>query len=249
MARYPKAMWNPSPNMTTGGMLDWHLFAFHIEQGTEAGTISWFSQGRSQVSAHFSIGKDGAVHQHVDTKDKAWAEANGNPHTISCEFEGMSGDSLSPAQLASAGALLAWCHTVHGVVLVVTDNPLGKGVIGHSLGGVAWGNHPNCPGYPILGQRQKVVDRALALTAPVSLPKPLAGASGTPTNPTWFHRILSLRSPFMSGSDVTRAQTRLGTRADGLFGPDTRNQVVSFQHRHGLTPDGVIGPLTARKLG
>ena len=249
MARYPKAMWNPSPNITVGGMLDWHLFALHVEQGTEVGTISWFNQGRSQVSAHFSIGKDGAVHQHVDTKDKAWAECNGNPHTISCEFEGVSGDSLSPAQLASAGALLAWCHEVHGVTLVVTDDPNGRGVIGHSLGGAAWGGHDGCPGYPILGQRQKIVNLAWSHLPPVSVPKPISGAQGAPGNPLWFHRILSLQSPYLLGSDVTAAQSRIGTRADGVFGPDTRDQVVAFQRRHGLTPDGVIGPLTARKLG
>lgn len=36
---------------------------------------------------------------------------------------------------------------------------------------------------------------------------------------------------------------------DGDFGPATRRQVVAFQADHGLTPDGLVGPLTDRTLG
>ena len=58
----------------------------------------------------------------------------------------------------------------------------------------------------------------------------------------------------MSGSDVAEVQSVLnragfsaGT-ADGVFGPRTREAVIRFQRRFGLTPDGVIGPATWRVL-
>jgi hypothetical protein len=36
---------------------------------------------------------------------------------------------------------------------------------------------------------------------------------------------------------------------DGIFGPGTHSAVVAFQARHGLTPDGVVGPRTRAALG
>src|SRR3954452_21466714 len=36
---------------------------------------------------------------------------------------------------------------------------------------------------------------------------------------------------------------------DGLIGATTTAAVVRFQRRHGLTPDGVVGPKTRRAFG
>jgi N-acetylmuramoyl-L-alanine amidase len=54
---------------------------------------------------------------------------------------------------------------------------------------------------------------------------------------------------------VTELQRRLkqwgyyrGT-VDGVYGAMTRNAVMDFQSRNGLTPDGVVGPATANALG
>lgn len=57
------------------------------------------------------------------------------------------------------------------------------------------------------------------------------------------------------GSDVTKVQKRLiqygymsGT-ADGRYGEKTRNAVILFQKRNGLTADGRVGARTAAALG
>lgn len=46
------------------------------------------------------------------------------------------------------------------------------------------------------------------------------------------------------GDLVRHAQSLLGVAADGIFGRTTDAGTRSFQRRHGLKPDGIIGPRT-----
>lgn len=48
---------------------------------------------------------------------------------------------------------------------------------------------------------------------------------------------------------VKTVQSRLRIAADGQFGPQTKRAVIAFQKAHGLTSDGVVGPVTWRALG
>ena len=58
-----------------------------------------------------------------------------------------------------------------------------------------------------------------------------------------------------SGSDVTKVQNRLiqygymTGSADGKYGEQTRDAVIWFQKRNGLTADGRVGSATAAALG
>ncbi len=66
-------------------------------------------------------------------------------------------------------------------------------------------------------------------------------------------RLLRLRDPFMQGEDVREVQVALAAAgiavdADGVFGPDTRAAVVTFQQDHQLTPDGIVGSATRSAL-
>lgn len=51
------------------------------------------------------------------------------------------------------------------------------------------------------------------------------------------------------GSDVKELQKRVGTKADGIFGNNTKNAVKKFQKANKLIQDGVVGKNTAHKLG
>lgn len=69
-----------------------------------------------------------------------------------------------------------------------------------------------------------------------------------------LERNLDFRLPLIQGEDVRTAQlalVRAGALrgdADGVYGPATRDAVVSYQRRERLAADGVVGPLTWTRL-
>jgi hypothetical protein len=48
--------------------------------------------------------------------------------------------------------------------------------------------------------------------------------------------------------NIEAVQNALQQHADGVFGPQTREQVVSFQRQHGLLVDGIVGPQTRNAM-
>lgn len=50
------------------------------------------------------------------------------------------------------------------------------------------------------------------------------------------------------GQQVKGAQQKLGIKADGQFGVQTRQAVMNYQRKHNLVVDGVIGSQTAASL-
>jgi hypothetical protein len=129
----------------------------HVEVGTEAGTDGWFHNPSAKASAHFGVAKDGTLHQWVDTADKAWAEAAGNPYWLSVETEGYPNEPLTAAQIQTSARLLAWAAGAHHFPIQVTDSVTGYGFGVHSMGGDAWGGHTGCPGALRAAQRPEIV--------------------------------------------------------------------------------------------
>ena len=50
------------------------------------------------------------------------------------------------------------------------------------------------------------------------------------------------------GDNVKKLQTKLGTTADGAFGPGTEKLVKEWQTKNGLTADGIVGDGTWKKM-
>ena len=67
--------------------------------------------------------------------------------------------------------------------------------------------------------------------------------------------IAKLQSVDAATADIKEVQTRLKKwgyytgAVDGVNGPKTIAAVKAFQRKYGLTADGVVGPLTAAKMG
>jgi N-acetylmuramoyl-L-alanine amidase len=94
---YPGAIWNPADpsNYTDSsrGAGDITAVVIHTTQGSYAGTISWFQNPDSDVSAHYVIrSSDGEITQMVDDADVAWHARDGNSYSIGIEHEGFVDD-------------------------------------------------------------------------------------------------------------------------------------------------------------
>jgi hypothetical protein len=165
--RCPDAEWRPlgrdsqgQPiNHSPGGMLEHLGLVVHIMEGTLDGTDGWFRNPKAQASAHFGVGKGGLTYQWVDTDDKAWAQAGGNPSWVSVEMEGHAGDLLTALQMVAVAKLYAWGQKLYGWPQRPTDSPALGGLGWHGMGGTVWGGHVGCPGDPIKAQRMAILGR------------------------------------------------------------------------------------------
>ncbi len=229
MARYSGAQWRPiSVNYSAVGIAP-RFLVVHGTQGSLSGTDSWFRNPAASASAHFGIGKTGVIYQWVDTAYKAWHATAANSIAIGAEMEMYQGEALTAAQVEALARLFAWVHQAHPVVpLRRASGPSDAGLIGHSEGGTAWGDHAD-PGAPVYAQFAQIVARAAGQPVPAD-PYPTLSQGAT-------------------GPAVVTLQTRLNTHGaklvvDGDFGPATLAAVKAFQKSHGLVVDGVVGPLT-----
>lgn len=167
--RCPFATWRGTvPNRTTGGEGPTMGLVLHHQQGTEAGTDSWFHNPRALASAHFGAPRAGGLDQWVDTADAAWAEAAGNPRWLSLELEGYATEAMTAAQVAWAGRLYSWGAAQFGWPNLVTDNMNHGGLAWHGMGGAAWGGHYDCPGPLTVAQRPAVLRLAFPLVPPAA---------------------------------------------------------------------------------
>ncbi|MBE9128541.1 MULTISPECIES: N-acetylmuramoyl-L-alanine amidase [unclassified Coleofasciculus] len=74
---------------------------------------------------------------------------------------------------------------------------------------------------------------------------------GGPTTWQVIDQILAmpvLRENHASGSIVKYLQRRVGSEADGIFGPGTAAAVQRFQQQQGITVDGIVGAQSWAKL-
>jgi N-acetyl-anhydromuramyl-L-alanine amidase AmpD len=160
MPRFPKAHWaGPIPNESHGRIqLPILGLILHVEEGTEAGTNSWFHNPKAEASAHFGNPTKGPLDQWVDTHDEAWAEMAGNSRWVSVEHEGTG--AISHNQIENDAQLFAWLHRTENCRLVITNRTSRGGLGWHGMGGAAWGGHRACPGDRIKAARPLIIARA-----------------------------------------------------------------------------------------
>lgn len=98
-----------SPNHSSrNGMPIRRIIMHYTTSRNVNGTIAWFSNPASRVSAHYVIGRDGSIFQMVRDSDKAWHAKNANADSIGIEHSAAQGDQMTAEQELSSIALVRW---------------------------------------------------------------------------------------------------------------------------------------------
>lgn len=164
-ADYPGASWSPadSTNQSTSNRpttFPIRYVIIHVTEGSFAGSVSWFQNPTSNVSAHFVIrSSDGFITQMVRLKDIAWHAGNSmvNNRSVGIEHEARTTISASnpnpnvwftDAMYRASADLTRWLTTQYGIPRTYNAsqtptsdvNLMPPGILGHkqvSLGGTA----------------------------------------------------------------------------------------------------------------
>jgi hypothetical protein len=270
----PLLKYVPSPNYSLRGGAAVRLFVVHDCEGSYAGSVGWFAQVRSQVSAHLVLRKDGLeATQCVPMDRKAWHACAANPYSDSLELEGFEKDGFSDAELDAAAAIVAWGLHRRGLPCRWAEHGEGAGFCSHYDLGPAGGGH-----FDITTDRNvwlafaARVEAAYVAFSAALLPDwalddlpPLHAVSVPPAAPIGWTPSGTIRkeSGELPGApplgSILWTQEKLVAlkipvalspefRCDGLNGPQTHLAIVAFQSAHGLYIDGVAGPKTLAAL-
>lgn len=189
--------------------------------------------GWADIGYNFLIDKTGRIFE-----GRGWSKVGAHVHGHNTANIGVCviGDYSNKVPSSAVHAALDWLYA---------EANRRKGaklkVYGHrQLGSTA------CPGT----QFYNVLKAWLSDTTPPSNPKP-------PTSPNqgWTEKLMNELPELSEGSAglyVNRHQALLniagaGLREDGKFGPVTKRKTREFQTKHGLVPDGIVGPKTWSK--
>lgn len=141
-----------SPYHSSRNNGDINAIVLHYTTGsTTEGTLSWFESNPRSVSAHYVIGRDGAIYQMVDDSERANHCVGANRHSIGIEHVATAGQQLSPRQEESSIALIRWLVAQYEIPL--------ERIQGHRYADDYTGAGTDCP-HSLFGARteQAVTD-------------------------------------------------------------------------------------------
>ncbi|MGH9722685.1 MAG: N-acetylmuramoyl-L-alanine amidase [Bryobacteraceae bacterium] len=152
----------------------------HIVVGSQTSCDATFADPNSKVSAHYSVGRDGEIHQYVDEQDAAFHAGkvdrpaaslvisrpgvNPNFYTIGIEHEGKPDDEWTDAMYAASSELIR-------EVAMRRQVPIDRE---HIIPHREIRKSKTCPGFKV------DLDKLIALAAGGPAPAPPTNGVGTP---------------------------------------------------------------------
>jgi N-acetyl-anhydromuramyl-L-alanine amidase AmpD len=131
----PPTIWSRSPNFSSrNGVPITDIILHYTTSENVMGTINWFQNPASRVSAHYVISRLGVIHQCVEDSNKAWHARGCNAGSIGIEFCANPGQQMSNEQNDVGVELLNYLMSEYRI-------PPGK-ITGHRFAGCA----TECPG-------------------------------------------------------------------------------------------------------
>ncbi len=137
----PPLKWRASPNFSSrSARVD--LLVVHDTEGSYEGSINWFSEKVSNVSAHFVIKEDGSeVTQMVDLADKAWHCCAFNSRSVGFEMAGIAAKGFGAPEWDAVANIVAF-HLHHlQIPNKWSRGGVGPGFCSHHDLGKAGGGH------------------------------------------------------------------------------------------------------------
>lgn len=255
MARMPGAHWKPVVNVHKNGCRERRGLILHVQDGLHS-PHDYFNTPATQASSDFWVSNNGTIEQYCNTGvDYAWAQAAGNPFYASVETEGHPDTPLTHDQHESLAHIYAWGVDTFLWPLSITDTTTGHGFGWHGAGGVAWGNHPGCPGKLRRNQRNSILNRARQIIGitpelpAISFPNIIDAAHHDPTAPQGHaqhpHDVLPVERALCDNNMLNSAWI------DGSFGTKTIAAYAAWQRfcgYRGNDADGIPGPATLTAL-
>lgn len=107
----PPCVWIPSPNYSSrNGDRITNIIIHHTESFDLNGTVAWFRNPASRVSAHYVMDLDGSIVQMVRDADKAWHCYANNSYTIGIEV--VHANAMGHIKPAQEKALILLCKSL-----------------------------------------------------------------------------------------------------------------------------------------
>lgn len=131
----PAVVWHSSPNQSSRNGVPIRRIVLHYTTvSTIPGTISWFKNPASRVSAHYLVGRNGELVQFVSDDRKAWHAAGANSDSLGIENAAAPGQRLTEAQEEKLVELLKYLVAEYKIPLT--------NITAHRF----IGNNTSCPG-------------------------------------------------------------------------------------------------------
>lgn len=245
-------IWMPSPNNSGRGGSAITQVTFHTTEGAQTGESlgNWVCDPASQVSYHSAVDntEPGVVFRYVDTANKAWAQAAGNPFACSVAFCTPSGAASGwnsskwlsmPWMLDNAAAIAKTFCNLHGIPVKKLNNSQAqngeRGISQHLNGGSAWSNHSDCgSGFPIDDMINRINGQPGSGGGPAEAGGILvSSAVATYQGKRYYAYINPSGKVCMNGGVVdpgSNAKSGVGLAID----PDTGTKTISYTNQGGI---------------
>jgi hypothetical protein len=128
-----------SPNTSSRNGASINMIVLHsTAAATVEGTIAWFLDRKSQVSAHYVVDKNGDIFQMVSDDRSAWHAKAINSRSIGIEHVATASDRLTDAQSMASAQLVRWLAATYGIPAA---NVMGHGFAPCNEGTTGCPNH------------------------------------------------------------------------------------------------------------
>lgn len=105
-----------SPNSSSRNGAEIDMIVLHCSTAaTVEGTIHWFLDHNSRVSAHYVVDKNGDIFQMVRDDCSAWHAKTANSRSIGIEHVATAADQLTDTQSKASAELVRWLATEYGI--------------------------------------------------------------------------------------------------------------------------------------